>query len=118
MANAADLRAIASVKRAISRRGRWVALEQLTTVENAAEPWKNTETSEVTPIKGLGLNYKQGEIDGTLVHANDIRFIFSPDVTVTQDMKVTDKGVEYSVVSIENVGTGDTLIMQKVQLRV
>lgn len=74
-------------------------------------------TETLISCKALQSIFTTNEIDGTLVKADDKKFLIAGNVNITTDMLLKDGDKKYSIVRIMEVKPGDTLILSKVQAR-
>lgn len=74
-------------------------------------------TEVLTPCKVLQSIFTTNEIDGTLVRRDDKKFLIGSDHSPTIEMNLKDGDKTYSIISIQEVKPGPTLIMSKIQAR-
>ena len=105
----------------IKDKGRTVTLK--TPSANVYNPAAGTYT-EGTPVtqtpKALFTQFMLDEIDGDLIRSDDKKCIIAAsDLTSAPTDKdtITDSGLEYSVLPIEEIKPGDTAIIYKLRLR-
>ena len=70
-----------------------------------------------TAIKLLQSRFTTNDIDGTLIRADDKKFLIGSLVPITKDMNIRDGSITYSIVNIEEVKPGPTVILYKIQAR-
>jgi len=71
-----------------------------------------------TTVSGLGcsLDYKIGEIDGTVIQNGDARLLYKGE-TPEIDMTVTLEGVKWRIVALNSLNPAGILVMYSLQLR-
>jgi len=69
-------------------------------------------------VSGLGcsLNYKIGEIDGSVIQMGDARLLYKGE-TPEIDMTVTLEGVKWRIVALNPLNPAGILVMYNLQLR-
>lgn len=97
----------------IARFGKTV---QLRTVTNSGSDFDPNLTNVDTPIKAVISDYKNYDIDGTLILAKDKKMITTSSVTLSDN--IVDGSTVYSVVSVNEIAPSTTVLVYKVQLRI
>ena len=98
----------------VSRLGRAVTVRVYTNSGTSFDP---TRTAADTAATAAVFDFEARETDGSIIQANDKEFVLSSSVPVTQQDAIIDNGVEYSVVNVEQVGPGGSVLMYIVQGR-
>ena len=68
-------------------------------------------------IKAIQKNYKNSEIDGSLIQSDDKRFLIYSTDAISTENKILDDGIKYSIVNVRTVMPGDTNIIYEIQAR-
>jgi len=74
-----------------------------------------TETAE--EMYAVKSDYRVGQIDGTLVKENDIKFLVYHTSKIADGSLITYDGKDYSVVRNEVVQPSSVMLLQKIQAR-
>lgn len=103
----------------IADKGRNVTYRAVT--EGTYDPATNTRTSDTTTdttIKAVVTDIKLKNIDGNLTQRGDKMLLVAGD-SITPDMadKIIDGSVTYQIVFIDEIKTGDTTVLYKLQVR-
>lgn len=110
---------VADVAEGISEVGKIATLHAFTT----SGPDHNPTITDVAPaptLTVLGSDYKDAEVDGTLIQTGDRKLIVAAmDVTYAPSVEyeMTVDGVRYAIIDVRPLMPGDTVLMWKVQLR-
>lgn len=110
-------RPVATAKRLISRFGQSVT-QHVTT--GGAGSWPPTETETDYTLEAAVLDYRNRDVDGTLIKATDKRVIVSTEgMTVTLDSahKLTIGGVKHSIINVRELNPGGTVVYVEAQCR-
>lgn len=97
----------------IARFGKTV---QLRTVSNTGSDFNPILVPHDEPIKAVIIDYKNNEIDGTLIKAQDKKMLTASAVKLSDN--IVDDSTAYSVVSVNKIAPGATVLVYKVQLRI
>ena len=108
-------RAVIQAEKAITKYGRNCYLVSFTMSGVDYDPII-TELPPVA-IKLLQSRFTTNNIDGTLIRADDKKFLIGSLVPITKDMNIRDGSITYSIVNIEEVKPGPTVILYKIQAR-
>lgn len=76
----------------------------------------NTPAETFTAI-GVRLDYKPGEIDGTVIQNGDLRIVFTADVELRIGDRVDVDGISYRIEKPNSVKPADLLLCYRAQLR-
>ena len=130
MVNITNLRNIA--QRLILENGRDVTLirQDQSNPIDPAKPWRaNLDTDDISlVVKAVNANFKNEDIDGTLVRRGDKLFliaaktieetvVFSEISDVEKYDELLDGITLWKIVSVDTVAPGDSNILYKVQVR-
>jgi hypothetical protein len=90
--------------------------------EGEYDPSDGTGTSTSTPYPGMGvaLDYRQDQIDGTLIRQGDRRIYIAPDlgmVPKTGDTVTLAEGAVLNVVASRPLSPAGTVLLHDVQVR-
>lgn len=88
----------------ISRIGRTVQIRTQTQSGTAYNP---TLVNSDLPAIAAVFKMEKSEGEDTIIESGDRLFLISSTFSVTKQDKIVDAGVEYHIVSLENVGPGD-----------
>ena len=102
----------ATSARLIDKFGKNVTLRTQIKSGTSYEP---TITNSDATIRAVITSFKIGQVDGTLVRADDKQLI--TDSSVAVDQKIIDGAIEYSIVSIDEIKPADTALIYKAVLR-
>lgn len=102
----------ATSSRLIDKFGKNVTLRTQTNSGTSYEP---TITNSDATIRAVITSFKMGQIDGTLVRADDKQLITASTVAV--DQKIIDGMIEYSIISVDEIKPADTALIYKAVLR-
>ena len=83
----------------------------------AGDAWNPTQAEVVTPVVVVQTQFNANEIDGELVRVSDLLYLMDSSVEPTNEMRVRDDGVDYSIQNIDAVRPGTLSILYKVQAR-
>ena len=103
----------------IDDKGRTVKL--IYTTQDKYDPSTDTiirATSEHAEIKALAVNYAMSEVDGTnIINGDKLFLVAAKGVTKPSIADIILDDDEYGIVNIEEVKTGDTAILYRLQVR-
>lgn len=107
----------------IGEEGRIVYLVERSNTGSSFDP-SYTETE--TPVKALQTDFSMSEVDGTMVRSDDKKFLIDGIVPIGNAMRIRDKGSDspdsdiedYSIVYINQLKPGNTVILYEVYARV
>lgn len=78
------------------------------------------QSSTTQTVKMVVLNFKRSEIDETLIKTGDKRALLAPQTDLTRAPKtgdqVTDGSETFTIKNVEEVKTGDTVLLYKLHL--
>ncbi len=116
MPNPTHTRLAATATRLIALHGRPM---QLLVSSGGNDPFSPVSTNSELDIMGLQTKFSTREIDGDLIQVRDKRILLDSTVVPTSDMRLRDKGIDYSIVKdgIEEIEPGLKSIIYKVQAR-
>lgn len=77
----------------------------------------NTDTFVENVVLGVKLNFKNSDIDGTLIRQGDVKVIFDGTFTVTQDDLIIIGSDKYEIIDAVPLNPGDTRLITTVQCR-
>lgn len=97
----------------IARFGKTIQLRAVTSSGDAFNP---TQINVDMPIKAVITDYKNNEIDGTLIHTQDKKMLTTLKVELINS--IVDNSTVYSIVSVNEVAPSTTTLVYKVQLRI
>ena len=75
------------------------------------------KTPTLNTVVGVVVPFRAREVDGELVRRHDKRIFVDCDQLIENDMRIVDKGVEYSIVEAELVEPGNISLLYKLQVR-
>lgn len=106
----------------IADKGRTVSLVYKTQgTYNPATGTFSGQTSTTQSVKMLITNFNKTEIDETLIKSGDRLGLLAPQTDLTRAPKtadkVTDNSETFTIVGIEEIKPGDTVLLYKLQLR-
>lgn len=98
-----------------------MAMTLVRVTEGAYDPATSTQatTSANHTATGIKLDYRQSEIDGTMIRVGDQRVFLAPDVAVTPRTgdKLTISGESWQVVQASAAAPAGTVVVHKLQVR-
>lgn len=103
----------ASIKK-ISQNGRAVSLISYVKSGPTYDP---VLTPFELETKALQTNFNSNEIDGTVILASDVKYLFSGDVEPVIGMQIQDGSKKYEIKNVWSLKPGDVLILSEVQAR-
>ena len=104
----------------INRFGRTIDIKLVTKVNDTINGTV-TETVETIPVKGVVTEYKDKEIDGTIIKATDYRILIAPNSKfdkIRPDALLVTNTKTYRVIREMQVAPGDTVLLHDVQARI
>ena len=107
-------RNLSSAIKSIYDKGRAVSLVSYTQTGPSYDP---VLTPVTVQTKALQLSFKSNEIDGTVILASDVKFMFAGDVEPEIGMQIQDGSKKYEIKNVWPLKPGDTLILSEVQAR-
>ena len=128
MANPTHTRLAQVARRLIAKNGRLV---ELLSVAEASDGVSDTNpfgdlTDEIKPepsvtvvasVKAVQKRYATDEIDGVQIQSKDVQFLLDSQFVPSPEMRLRDRGLDYSIVSVIAVEPGDVICLYKVQVR-
>jgi len=103
------------IKQLIKRGGR---IATYRTFVNSGPDYNPTQTPVDTDIYLIEFDFDASERDGSIITSNDTEFAIISDIVIDKKGKIVDKGVEYEIMSVDDVMPGDDPFMYVVQGRV
>lgn len=107
-------RNLSSAIKSIHAKGRAVSLVSYVQTGSSYDP---VLTPVTVPTKALQLSFNSNEVDGTVILASDVKFMFAGDVTPAIGMKIQDGSKKYEIKNVWPLKPGDTLMLSEVQAR-
>jgi len=92
-------------------------LMHLVTLTGTGPTYDPRPSETLTPIIGVQTEFMSEEIDGELIVRGDKRFLFDGRIAVTNDMRIRDNGIDYSVVDPGEVKPGEVVVLYRTQAR-
>ena len=108
-------RAAATAIRLIAKYGRSLTLKS--EALSGASAWSPTVTSTSTTVIGVVVDYRQSDIDGTLILSGDKKIIISSSVVPTAAGRIADGSLEYSIIDVKEIKPGSTAVLYVIQAR-
>lgn len=99
----------------ITKFGRSVTLRRRV---NSGTAYNPTVTPTDIAATVVATKYNSFEVDGALILKTDKKFIMSSTVVPASDDLIVDGDATYSIINIEVVGPGDTVVLYKIQGRI
>jgi len=102
----------ATAKSLIDEFGREITLKVVT---NSGTEWNPTQSEVVSTITAVFTNFSKNEIDNVLILATDKKLLSYEEISLTDF--ILDDGIDYKVMNVDTIQTGDIKIIFKAQLR-
>ena len=103
-----------NITRLINRLGRAVTVR---TFVNSGSDFDPTRTPSNDPATAAVFDFDASEVDGSIIQANDKEFVLSSTVPIDKQAVIIDNSIEYTIINIEEVGTGGDVLMYIAQGR-
>lgn len=104
-----------TAERMIEQYGRQISLVEKVKTGTSYNP---IISERLYPIYVVQSEYKSSDIDGSLIQANDKRFlVYSETVIPKTDMQILDNEKKYSIVNVKETKPGNTNIFYEIQAR-
>jgi hypothetical protein len=103
-----------TAKSLISKFGRSVTIRSYSNSGDEADPVRTQSDVLATAVV---TDFKNSEVDGTLILQSDKKFLISSLSTPEKDDVIIDQGSEYQVLNVELINPGDTVLLYKAQGR-
>jgi len=96
----------------INRFGRDIIKKSVT---NSGTSWNPTQSEVTSTITAVFTNFSKNEIDNVLILATDKKLLSYDEISMTDF--ILDDSIDYKVMNVDTIQTGDTKIIYKVQAR-
>ena len=128
MANSTHTRLAQVARRLIAKNGRSVELLAVADTGYAAsdtnpfgnltdEPKPEPSLTVLASVKAVQKSYATDEIDGVQIQSKDVQFLLDSQFAPSPELRLRDRGLDYSIVSVIAVEPGDVACLYKVQAR-
>ncbi len=100
--------------RLIKKNGRQLSI---VSIGLAGTAWDPTPAETITTVIGVQTNFNVADVDGNLVQETDKQYLINSAIMINAEMRIRDNGVDYSIVNINEIMPGETLVMYKVHVQ-
>jgi hypothetical protein len=92
----------------------------LVTYAETGDEWEPVAaTATLVPVRAISSKFKINEVKDPLIQSTDMLLISDASQAPSVGMQLRDSdGIEYSIVSVEPVKPGETVIMYKTYVRI